>query len=883
MPIDPICGMEVEEESAAGKSSYQGQDYFFCAVSCKEKFDRDPAEALKGVGGGGNGSHGTVNAAAAEAQGERIDLPLEGMSCASCAAHIEGGLADLAGVSHASVNFAAEKASVVFDPRKLGLADLVKSVGDLGYRVPTAKANIPVQGMSCASCVERIETALRETRGVASASVNFATETAAVEYVPALIGVADLARVIREAGYEPILKEEGVEGEIVDRQREEHEKLLKQLRVKLIASAVIGLAVMLGSAPHMFPWMPGFLQNFVVLWILATPIQFWAGGQFYSGAWAALKHRATNMNTLIAVGTSAAYFYSVALILYPSFFEVQGVTRAVYFDTSTVIVALILLGRYLEMVARGHTSEAIKKLMGLRPKTARVVRNDQEVDIPVEEVVPGDWIIVRPGEKVPVDGIIREGHSSLDESMITGESIPVDKKAGDTVIGATINKMGTFKFEATKVGKDTVLAQIIRLVEEAQGSKAPIQRLADKVAGVFVPGVILIALITFGIWIALGPRPALTYALLNFVAVLIIACPCALGLATPTSIMVGTGKGAENGILIRSGEALETAHKLQFIVFDKTGTLTQGEPALTDLIAAEGFSGGEVLQLAASVERGSEHPLAEAIVRGAKERGEVLFDPEDFEAIPGHGVVARVNDVKVQLGTWKYMEENGVDVLGLRDRAETLAGEGKTPMYVAVGGKAAGVIAVADTLKPNSIDAIRQLHKMGIRVAMITGDNRRTAEAIARQLGIDRVLAEVLPEEKASEVKKLQQEGYVVGMVGDGINDAPALAQADIGIAIGTGTDVAMEAADVTLISGDLRTVVTAIALSRATMRNIKQNLFWAFAYNTALIPLAAGVLFPFFGWLLSPMIAALAMAFSSVSVVSNALRLKRFKAPLTA
>jgi len=587
------------------------------------------------------------------------------------------------------------------------------------------------------------------------------------------------------------------------------------------------------------------------------------------------------MNTLIAVGTSAAYLYSLIVTFAPHLIMVEGLMVDVYFDTSAAIIVLILLGRFLEARAKGRTSEAIKKLIGLQPKTARVYRNGNEVDIPVEDVVPGDLVIVRPGEKIPVDGSVKEGYSSVDESMVTGESLPVEKKAGDTVIGATMNKTGTFKFEATKVGRDTVLSQIIRLVQEAQGSKPPIARLVDVIASYFVPVVIGIAILTFMIWYLFGPHPALTYAFLNFIAVLIIACPCALGLATPTSIMVGTGKGAENGILIRGAEALETAHQLNTIVLDKTGTLTKGEPSVTDIIEGEKYSKKEILTLSASAEKGSEHPLGEAIVKKAKEENLNLLDSKSFQAITGQGIEATVDSKRILLGNLKLMEERKVHLNGLSAKAGHLSAEGKTPMFLAVEGQPAGIIAVADTLKENSKEVVGALQRMGLEVVMLTGDNERTARAIAHQIGIDRVLAEVLPEMKAEEVKRLQAEGKRVGMVGDGINDAPALAQANVGIAIGTGTDVAMESSDITLIGGDLRGVVTAIALSKATIRNIRQNLFWAFAYNAILIPVAAGVLFPFFGILLNPIFAAGAMAFSSVTVVTNALRLRKFKSPM--
>jgi Cu+-exporting ATPase len=886
MVRDPVCGMDVDETTSTLKVEYGGQTYFFCAESCKESFERSPEDFV----GGNAGPEVVPSGADVETPGEvpsgegvftRLDLPVSGMSCASCVAKIETGLSRLKGVAEAKVNFATEKAAISFDASQVQPIDFVKAIRDLGYGPGVETISLPVQGMSCASCVNKVQKALSHVPGVVQAEVNFATEKATVDYIRGQVTVEDLSRAVEAIGYKLLVAEEG---ELVDTEEQARKAQFRRLKRKFVTGVSLiiplfivaywdklGLSRLLAMSKQI---------NFIIQLLIETPIQFWVGWQFYRGAWLTARHKTSDMNTLIAVGTSAAYLYSVLAIFFPGIFSAQGLAAEVYFDTAGAIVVLILMGRLLEARARGRTSEAIKKLIGLQAKTAKVVRSGQETEIPVDDVRIGDRVIVRPGEKIPVDGVVLEGHSGVDESMVTGESIPVEKKAGDQVIGSTINKTGTFHFQATKVGRETMLAQIIKMVEQAQGSKPPIARLADVIASYFVPAVIGIAVLTFVVWYFLGPKPALTYAVLNFVAVMIIACPCALGLATPTSIMVGTGKGAEHGILIRGGEALETAHKLTTIVLDKTGTITKGEPSVTDVVEAGGDKPGEVLRLAASAERGSEHPLGEAIVKKAKEAELDLATPTDFDAIPGFGIQAAIAGKRVLLGNIKLMQDRGVSLDGTEGRAEDLSNEGKTPMFVAVDGKIAGIIAVADTLKENSQTAIAALHRLGLEVVMLTGDNRRTADAIARAIGVDRVLAEVLPEQKANEIKKLQAEGKKVAMVGDGINDAPALSQADVGLAIGTGTDVAMESADITLISGDLRGVVTAIALSKATIRNIKENLFWAFAYNTILIPVAAGVLFPFFGILLNPIFAAAAMGLSSVTVVSNALRLKRFRPP---
>lgn len=812
----------------------------------------------------------------ASADVKRIDLPVEGMSCASCVARVEEGLRKTPGVASAQVNFASERASVAFDARRTGVEDLVAAVHGSGYAVPRERLVIPIAGMSCASCVEKVEGALRATEGVLRASVNLAREQATVEFVPGVAMPEALRRAVRDAGYEALAAEEGT----VDREAARRARELSALRVRLIGAALLSIPILWGSLPHMGVeiWAPVWLRDWTVQFLLATPVQFWAGWRFYRGMWAAARHGTADMNTLIAVGTSAAYLYSAAATFTPRWFTGGGLHPTVYYETASIIIVFILLGRYLEAQAKGRTSEAIRRLVGLQARTARLVRDGDEVDVAVEDVAVGDVVIVRPGEKIPVDGIVLGGSSAVDESMITGESMPVEKTEGTEVIGATINKTGTFRFRATKVGRDTALAQIIRLVEQAQGTKAPIQRLADRVAAYFVPSVIGIALVTAAVWLAFGPPPALTYALLNFVAVLIIACPCALGLATPTAIMVGTGRGAEAGILIRGGEALEIAHRISAVVLDKTGTLTRGTPAVTDIVPANGYDQAMLLRLAGSAERGSEHPIGEAIVARARGADLALGEASAFEAVPGHGIVATVEGRRVLAGNAALMARYGVALDGLDARADALAAQGKTPMLVAIDDRPAGIISVADTLKPNSREVVAALHRMGLQVVMLTGDNRRTAEAIAREVGIDRVLADVKPDQKAAHIEALQHEGHVVAMVGDGINDAPALARADLGIAIGAGTDVAIESAGIVLIGDDLRGVLSAIALSRRTMRTIRQNLFWAFAYNVALIPVAAGVLYPFTGTLLSPVLAALAMAASSVTVVSNSLRLRAYR-----
>jgi Cu+-exporting ATPase len=736
------------------------------------------------------------------------------------------------------------------------------------------RLDFPVKGMHCAACVGKVESALKRVPGVREAMVNLATERATVVLAPEAAGLPALRTAVAAAGY-VVPEEIAATPEAADREQAERAAEQRGLGLRLAVGVALSLPVLVGSMHHVFPWAPGWLRNHWVLFALTTPVQFWVGGRFHTAFLRELVHRSASMNTLVSIGTSAAYFFSVAVTLWPHRFMATGAMP--YYEASAVLITFLVLGRWLEARARGGTSEAIRRLMALQPRTARVLRDGGEMDVPIGEVLVGDLLRVRPGERIAVDGEVVEGASSVDESMLTGESLPVEKGAGAAVVGGSVNRTGSFTFRATRVGRETVLARIIRLVEEAQGSKAPIQRLADRVAAVFVPIVLGIAAATFAVWWAVGPAPAFFYALANAVGVLVIACPCAMGLATPTAIMAGTGRGAELGILIKSAEALEQLHRVRTVVFDKTGTLTVGRPRVTDVVATAGTAEDEVLALAAAAEQGSEHPLGEAIVGAAKSRGLALPPVTEFRAVPGQGVDALAEDGRILLGNARMMTERGIDVAALAAHAARVAGEGKTSVYVAFGGEALGLVAVADVLKPEARGAVAALKALGLDVAMLTGDARSTGEAVARQAGIDRVLAEILPDQKAAEIKRLQAEGRLVAMVGDGINDAPALAQADVGLAMGSGTDVAIDAADVTLMRGDLQGVVTALALSRRTIRIIKENLGWAFGYNLVLVPVAAGVLYPVAGVLLSPVLAGAAMALSSVSVVANSLRLKRF------
>jgi Cu+-exporting ATPase len=815
----------------------------------------------------------------------KIDVPVTGMTCAACSSAIERALPKIEGIKSTVVNLPAERATVEFaDPEKpLPLQIVIDAIKGEGYGVGVARMDFAVRGMTCAACVGFVEKALKELYGVLSVTVNLAAEKATVEYVPTIVSFEDFKKVVGDAGYSA----EQLTEEFVDRELQRREEEYGALRKQLVFSAVFTVPVILGSMFHI-----PLLSNWYLLFLLTTPVQFWAGMRFHAAAFSAIRHGTTNMNTLISVGTSSAYLYSIAATFVPQLFLDGGVTPQVYFDTSATIITLILLGRLLEARAKGKTSEAIRKLMGLQAKTATVIRDGVEREIFIDEVVAGDSVVVRPGDRIPVDGQVMEGASTVDESMLTGESLPVEKAAGDAVYSGTVNTAGGFVLKALKIGRETALARIIHLVEEAQGSKAPIQRLADKIASIFVPVVMGIAVVTFVVWFVFGPKPSFALALMNFIAVLIIACPCSLGLATPTAIMVGTGKGAESGILIRDAAALELAHRIEVVVLDKTGTITKGEPEVVDIILVAGgpdengaLPAGDTLRLlgiAASAEKFSEHPLGRAIVRKARQRNITITDPLSFIAVPGGGVRAKValsgpaaGQCEVFIGNEGLMLKEGIDTTAVRSLSERVSSEAKTPVFVAINGHIKALFPIADTIKDGSVEAIKELHSMGIDVIMLTGDHKNTAEAIAREVGVTTFFAEVLPDRKIEVVREIKAKGKITAMVGDGINDAPALAEADVGIAMGTGTDIAIEASDITLIKGSLKSVVDAIKLSKLTIRTIKQNLFWAFFYNMTGIPVAAGVLYVFGGPLLNPMIASAAMAFSSVSVVSNSLRLR--------
>ncbi len=819
---------------------------------------------------------------------QQLTFRVEGMTCASCVGRVERALNKLSGVEQSSVNLATEKVNVTVDAERAAPADVFEVVEKAGYRPVAQRVDIGVGGMTCASCVRRVERAVAKLPGILEVNVNLATNKASVTYIEPAVGVDRISEAIEDAGYEARLPT----GETAEEDREQaaREAELASLRHCVVFAAAftvpLFLVAMLKFTPGVDEIMLALLSERGWMWIefaLATPVQFYAGRRFYQQGWAEMRHANPGMSSLVMLGSSAAYFYSVFALLIPRMFPEGAATT--YFEAAGVIITLILLGRLLEAVAKGRTSEAIKKLLQLQAKTARVLRDGEEMEIAIEAVVVGDMVLVRPGERLPVDGVVTEGSSYVDESMITGEPMPVEKRPGAEAVGGTINKTGAFTLEATRVGADTVLSQIIKMVEEAQSSKPPIQRLADKIASVFVPIVIGMALVTFAVWLAVGPAPALSFAFVAAVSVLLIACPCAMGLATPTAIMVGTGKGAEMGVLFRKGSALEGLARVGTVVLDKTGTLTLGHPEMTDFRgygpADSPEAENEALRLVAAVESKSEHPIAEAIVRAAKERGLEIPPVTDFQAEPGFGIAAEVDGRAVQVGADRYMERLGVKISHAEEVAQGLAEEAKTPLYAAVDGTLVAVIAVADPHKPGSREAIAALHEAGLEVAMLTGDNKRTAAAVARQLGIDRVLAEVLPDQKAGEIQRLQAEGKRVAFVGDGINDAPALARADVGIAIGTGTDIAIESGEVILMSGDLRGIVNATFLSKRTLKTIRYNFFWAYAYNVALIPVAAGVFYPLLGLMLSPMLAAGAMSVSSLFVVTNSLRLRGFRPPL--
>jgi len=858
MAKDPICGMEVDPKKAKFKIAKAGKTYYFCSKNCHDKFLGKEKE-----------------------ESNKCEISIAGMHCASCAQTIEKALNKTKGVKKANINFATEKATIEYDEDKINQEELENVIKKIGYKVVkqgSGKYNelrLKVIGMDNPHCVDTVGNAVNTLKGIISKELSV-NQKAVIKFYPSLTNINEIKKVIHKAGYEAV-----EEGSSIDAEKEARQKEIRILKIEVFFGFLLSIPIFILSFPEWFKITVPYTNY--VLFILTTPVQLIIGRRFYIGTWIALRNKTANMDSLIAIGTSAAYVYSILVTFIPDVFK-----GGVYYDTAAIIITFILLGKLLEAIMKGKTSEAIKKLMGLQAKTAIVIRNKKEITIPIEEVKVGDVVIVKPGQKIPVDGIVIDGHSSVDESMISGESIPVEKKKNDKVIGATINKQGLLKFKATKIGKDTVLASIIKLVEEAQGSKAPIQRLADKVSSIFVPIVIVIAVAAFLFWYFFGANlfglpealTAFVFSLTIFVSVLIIACPCALGLATPTAIMVGTGKGAENGILIKEAAALETAHKLTTIIFDKTGTLTKGKPEVTDIIPISGKE-NDVLKYAAIVEKGSEHPLGEAVINKAKEKKIKIPDAGSFRAISGKGVQAIYNKKKILLGNRILMKDNKMNIQSLEENIRKLEEQGKTTVFISLNKKIIGILAIADTLKENSKEAVEQLHKMGKEVIMMTGDNERTGKAIARQVGIDKVLAEVLPQDKEKEIKKLQKQNKIVAMVGDGINDAPALAQADIGIALGAGTDVAIETGNIVLIKDDLRDVVTAIDLSSYTIKKIKQNLFWAFFYNSAGIPIAAGILYPFTGFLLNPIIAAAAMAFSSVSVVTNSLTMRLYKGGL--
>lgn len=893
MVRDPVCGMEIEQQSAEASRHMNGTTYYFCSADCVTKFDTHPAafSTAHDANSQRPGETATPLAAADlssdEAAGlSQVELPVTGLDRTDIVPALEDALLALNGVQEAHVNFTLGKAHVVYEPGRTTLPQIVEVIKHSGYDVGAAQMRVHIAGLHCASCIQFIEEALLRTPGVLQATVSPGTEMAVISYVPKEANFAAIKTAVESTGYQTIHRIEEMES--VDQETASHQREYESLMRKFWFAVVIAIPVLLVAYPNVrWLYAPYLFSSEIsegtiwLLWALSgaitLPVMAYSGRQFFAGAWAALRHHSADMNMLIALGTSAAWLYSTVALLVPRLFP-EG-TAEPFYDITVVVTALVVLGQAVEVRAKGQTSQAIRKLIGLQAKTARVERKGVELEIPFEEVEVGDIVVVRPGEKIPVDGVLVEGRSAVDESMITGESLPVDKIPGDQVIGATVNTTGAFKLRATKVGKDTALAQIVKMVQDAMGSKAPIARLVDVVSSYFVPAVMIISVLTFLVWFNFGPIPALAFAVVTAITVLIIACPCAVGMAVPMSLVAGVGKAAEHGVLIRNGEALQLASQLKTIVLDKTGTITKGKPELTDVAAAAGVTKETVLQLAAGADRFSEHPLAQAIVDGARSQGLNPDEPTEFSAIPGYGVEAVVSGRRVLVGNRKLMRRDDIDTTPVDDEVERLQSEGKTAMYVAIDGGVGGVVAVADTVKQDSLEAIRVMQKMGIEIIMLTGDNERTAQAIARQVGIKQVLAEVLPEDKANQVHLLRAQGHKVGMVGDGINDAPALVESDVGFAIGTGTDVAIEAADITLMSGSLKGVAYAIEISKATMRNAKQSLFGAFVYNTAGIPIAAGILYPIFGILLSPLLAGAAMAASSVTVVSNANRLRFFKA----